>query len=66
MPLKSTITQILAPSSDVIFNYSPEPTGYISTFTQIEGMNIVLSFMVIQTILMIVILYFCIPRRFEK
>jgi len=65
MPLKQTMTQILAPSSDVVFNYSPQPVGYISTFAQIEGMNLILTFMAIQTILLVVILYFCIPGRKE-
>jgi len=57
--------ELLINTTDLIFNHSPQVIGYVSTYTKVEGMDILLSLMIVQTIFLGVILYNTIPKSEE-
>ena len=63
---KLTIEEILSNQTDLVFNHTPQhAAGYTSVLAEVNGMDILISLAVIQTIIMIFILYFSITKAVD-
>lgn len=60
-----SLNELISNTTDVAFNHSPSDLGYVSAYVKVEGMNVLLSLMVVQMILLVFILYFGVRRHEE-
>lgn len=61
--MRTDLNILLDPALNLNFNSTPQTIGYVSTYSRIEGMDILVSLMIIQTIFLIVIFYLLLKRR---
>jgi hypothetical protein len=62
---KATLAELVANQTDLVYNNTPAAVGYVSTYTKIEGMDIIISLLIVITIFMGVIVYNTLNRSDE-
>jgi hypothetical protein len=62
MVLQPGFDDLIVNTTDLVFNHTPAVQGYVSAYVEVYGMNIIISLMIVQTLLLAAIFYNTVKR----